>query len=152
PEDLARQCDRTTGLTATGCRPRVRGRGPSVIVRWGADELPAVVGELGIERPFVVASDRWDALEVPGAARWREIPSDRIEVTDGADGVLAIGGGSAIDTAKAASAASNLPLVSMPTTYSGAEWTTSFGVRDPGKHIVGGGSGARPAGIVYDVE
>ena len=48
----------------------------------------------------------------------------------GADGILAIGGGSAIDTAKAASAAIGLPLVSVPTTYSGAEWTPSFGVRD----------------------
>src|SRR3712207_7353043 len=38
---------------------------------------------------------------------------------------------SAIDTAKAASASSGLPLVSVPTTYSGAEWTAFFGVRDP---------------------
>ena len=47
------------------------------------------------------------------------------------DGILAVGGGSAIDTAKAASAASGLPLVSVPTTYSGAEWTGFFGVRTP---------------------
>ena len=47
-----------------------------------------------------------------------------------ADGILAVGGGSAIDTGKHASAASGLPVVSVPTTYSGAEWTTFYGVRD----------------------
>ncbi len=39
----------------------------------------------------------------------------------------------------------------MPTTYSGAEWTTSFGVRSPDRVIRGAGSGARPVAIVYDV-
>ena len=70
----------------------------------------------------------------------------------GVDGILAVGGGSTIDTAKAASAASGLPLVSVPTTYSGAEWTGFFGVRNADRRQVGGGAGARLAGIVYDPE
>jgi maleylacetate reductase len=115
-------------------------------------ELPSLLRELEIERPLLVASSRWDGLELPAAARWREIPSDRILVPAEADGVLAVGGGSAIDTAKAASAAKALPLVSIPTTYSGAEWTPSFGVRDPARRMVGSGGGARPEGIVYDVD
>jgi maleylacetate reductase len=123
-----------------------------VIVRWGLGELPGVLGELGIERPFVVASPRWARLGIEAAARWDEIPSHRIEVPEGVDGIVAVGGGSAIDTAKAASAATGLPLVSVPTTYSGAEWTTFYGVRDPDRVMRGGGAGARLAGIVYDPE
>jgi maleylacetate reductase len=123
-----------------------------VIVRWGLDELRNVLAELGIERPLLVASPRWSSLELPAAACWDEIPSHRIEVPEGVDGIVAVGGGSAIDTAKAASAASELPLVSVPTTYSGAEWTRFFGVRDPDKKMVGGGAGAHLAGIVYEPE
>lgn len=116
-----------------------------MIVRWGLHALPELLGE----RPFLVASERWRGL-VDAADRWSEIPSHRIKVPDGCDGIVAIGGGSAIDTAKAASAASGLPLVSVPTTYSGAEWTEFFGVRDPERRLRGGGAGAHLAGIVYE--
>jgi maleylacetate reductase len=123
-----------------------------VIVRWGLGELPGLLRELGIERPFLVASPRWGSLAIEAAARWDEIPSHRIEVPSDVDGIIAVGGGSANDTAKAASAASGLPLVSVPTTYSGAEWTPFFGVRDPDRRMRGGGGGAHLAGIVYDPE
>jgi len=123
-----------------------------VIVRWGLEELPGVLEDVGSERPLLVASERWDRLAIPAEHRWTEIPSDRIAVPPDADGILAVGGGSAIDTAKAASAASSLPLVSVPTTYSGAEWTPFFGIRTPDRRQVGGGSGARLAGIVYEPE
>ena len=121
-----------------------------MIVRWGLDALPEVLADLDIERPLLVASERWSSLDLPAAAAWHEIPSHRIEVPDDVDGLLAVGGGSAIDTAKAASAARGLPVVSVPTTYSGSEWAPTFGVRDPDRKIVGGGGGARMAAIVYD--
>jgi alcohol dehydrogenase class IV len=117
-----------------------------VIVRWGLDAL----AELASARPLLVASPRWDGLGLAAAARWTEIPSHRIEVPDGVDGIVAVGGGSAIDTAKAASAASGLPLVSVPTTYAGAEWTPFFGVRDPERRARGGGAGANLHAIVYE--
>jgi maleylacetate reductase len=126
-----------------------------VKVRWGLEELPGLLDELGSERPFLVASPRWEP-PVDVAGRWSEVPSDRIEeaarAAEGADVLLAVGGGSAIDLAKAISVESGLSVVSVPTTYSGAEWTPSFGVRDHDRRRRGGGSGADLAGIVYDPE
>jgi alcohol dehydrogenase class IV len=122
-----------------------------VIVRWSLDELPAVLAELQLERPFLLASPRW-SIDVPVVGRWSEVPAPGIEVPQGADSLLAVGGGSAIDTAKHASSQTGLPLVSVPTTYSGAEWTPGFGIRSPDRRMVGGGGGANLAGIVYEVD
>ena len=94
----------------------------------------------------MIASERWRHAR-PAArrvvdARFRRTAS---RCRAGADGILAVGGGSAIDTGKAASAQTGLPLVSVPTTYSGAEWTTFYGIRSPDRRIQGGGGGAHPA-------
>ncbi len=70
----------------------------------------------------------------------------------GADLLVAAGGGSAIDTAKAVSAATGLSLVAVPTTYAGAEWTLFFGMRDGEKRLKTGGSGAQTVGVVYEPE
>jgi maleylacetate reductase len=126
-----------------------------VIVRWGLDTLGSVLAEVGSARPLVVASERWSELELPDQ-RWTEVPSHRIDdaaaAAKDADGVLAVGGGSAIDLGKAISAATALPLVSVPTTYAGSEWTPYYGVRDPGRRMRGGGAGAHLAGAVYEPE
>jgi len=123
-----------------------------VIVRWGLAELPLTLREVGIERPFVIAGERWRSLDLPHEAWWREVPSADVTVPATADGILAVGGGSAIDTAKFASAESGKPVVHVPTTYSGAEWTTFYGIRSPDRIMRGGGGGAHPVAIVYDVE
>src|SRR5207253_11518840 len=125
---------------------------------WGVCSLPGACVEAGVSSPLLVASPRWDALALPvqPSSHWREVPSDRIgeavAAASGADGVLAVGGGSAIDLGKAISAAAGLPLVSVPTTYAGSEWTSYFGVRDPGRRMRGGGSGAHTHAIVYEPE
>jgi maleylacetate reductase len=119
-----------------------------VIVRWGLDALPEV---LAGRRTFLLATERWDA-PVDVAGRWSDLPTDEpIDVGD-AEVVLAVGGGSTIDTAKRVSARTGLPLASVPTTYSGAEWTHYFGVRDAERRMHGGGGGAHNEAIVYDVE
>jgi maleylacetate reductase len=124
-----------------------------VIVRWGIDALPAVCAEAGIDAPLLVMSPRWD-LQIDASARWDEVPSARIDdaAALAGGGVVAVGGGSAIDLGKAISAAADVLLVSVPTTYAGAEWTTYYGVRDPERKMRGGGGGAHPTGIVYDVD
>ncbi len=127
-------------------------------VRWGIDSLPGACADAGISSPLVVASPRWAGFELAleQHARWDEVPSDRLAdaaaQASGADGVVALGGGSAIDLGKAISAETGLPLVSVPTTYSGAEWTAYFGVRDPERRMRGGGRGAHPTAIVYEPE
>ena len=79
-----------------------------MIVRWGLDELEGLLRELCVERPYAIASDRWANLPLRTTGRWGEVPTDRIaDVVDGAadaDGLLAVGGGSAIDLAKSVSA------------------------------------------------
>jgi maleylacetate reductase len=123
-----------------------------VIVRWGIGALPGVVEEVGSERPLLVASPRWEGVHVEAAAHWSEVPSQRIAdaVHQAGDGVIALGGGSAIDLGKAISAEASVPLVSVPTTYAGAEWTPYFGIRDPGRKLRGGGAGAHLGGAVYE--
>jgi len=122
-----------------------------VIVRWGLDELADVLPG----RPFLLATERWDE-PVPVAGRWSTLPCHDLDeiaqAAEGAECLVALGGGSTIDTAKGVSAQTGLPLVSVPTTYSGAEWTQFFGVRDPGRRMRGGGAGAHLHAIVYEPE
>ena len=131
-----------------------------MIVRWGLDSYPELLAEIGIRRPLLVTTRRWDALDLPAAARSsgvrQHVPKATVDeavvAAEGADGLVALGGGSAIDTAKAVSAETGLPVVSVPTTYSGAEWTPGFGVRDEERGLKVGGGGARVEGILYDTE
>jgi maleylacetate reductase len=131
-----------------------------MIVRWGLESYPGLLAELGIERPLLITTRRWDVLDLPAAARYsgvrKHVPSETVDeaiaAAGDADGLVALGGGSAIDTAKAVSAETGLPVLSIPTTYSGSEWTPGFGVRDEARGLKLGGGGARVEGIVYDPE
>jgi maleylacetate reductase len=125
-----------------------------LIVRWGLSELPSVLAQLEIKEPLLVASERWAGtnLGTRTSARWTEVPSDQVAAAaeHAGDGVVAVGGGSAIDLAKAISAEADVPVVSVPTTYSGAEWTPFFGIRDPERKMRGGGAGAKLGGVIYE--
>ena len=127
-----------------------------MIVSWGLAQLPRLLGELGISEPLLVASERWagKGLGIRTKARWTEVPSEQVAAAaeSAGDGVVALGGGSAIDLGKAISAEADVPVVSVPTTYAGAEWTPYFGIRDPARKMRGGGAGAHLAGVVYDPE
>jgi maleylacetate reductase len=133
-----------------------------LIVRWGLQELAPTLAELGIERPLLVSTERWQELELPVAERFHGVKphaeqegvSGAIERARevGADGLVGLGGGSAIDSTKAVSAETGMPVVSVPTTYAGAEWTPYFGIRDETRGVKGGGMGARLAGAIYEVQ
>jgi maleylacetate reductase len=129
-----------------------------VIVRWGIAGLGPLLEELGVQRPLLVTSARFADLDLPVRDRFtgvrRHAPVDVVaaatEAAVGADALVGLGGGSAIDTSKAVSAAAGIPLVAVPTTYAGAEWTPYYGVRDEARRAKTGGSGANTVGVVYD--
>jgi maleylacetate reductase len=132
-----------------------------MIVRWGlAESLPELAASY--ERQLVITTQRWGELKLPAVARFHGVRSHAEiagveEATlaareSRAEGLIGLGGGSAIDTAKAVSAAIGLPLIAIPTTYAGAEWTPSFGMRDEGQRVKRGGSGAHTVAIVYEPE
>jgi alcohol dehydrogenase class IV len=128
-----------------------------VIVRWGLAELPGVLDELSISRPLLISTERWRHLQLPVHGRFHGVRAHAEiagvtaarEAAGGADGLIALGGGSAIETAKAISSETGLPVVSIPTTYSGAEWTSSYGMRDASIPTRLGGGGAQELGGRY---
>lgn len=131
-----------------------------MLVRWGLRELPGALAAVGVEQPLLVTTRRWAGLDVPVERRFAGVGphADAAAVREAlaaareaaVDGLVAVGGGSAIDSAKAVSAETGLPVVAVPTTYSGAEWTTGFGSRDAGEAVKRHGSGARVEAIVYE--
>ncbi|MBA2424948.1 MAG: iron-containing alcohol dehydrogenase [Actinobacteria bacterium] len=126
----------------------------------GSGRARPLLAELGISRALLVTTERFSALELPVATRFSgvrrhapvETVSAAVAAAHGADGLVGLGGGSAIDTAKAVSAETGLSLVAVPTTYAGAEWTPYFGMRDEAQKRKAGGSGARTVAIVYEPE
>ncbi|HEY0568995.1 MAG TPA: maleylacetate reductase [Xanthobacteraceae bacterium] len=67
-----------------------------------------------------------------------------------ADGLVAVGGGAAIGLAKAIAMQLPLPILAVPTTYSGSEATPLFGTTDGDRKITGSDARVVPRTIVYD--
>jgi alcohol dehydrogenase class IV len=156
-------------------------------VRFGAGsttQIPDVVRECGVRRALVVTDhgvlaarvvDRvLDALDVPrsvhvaGSASAAEVAACR-DALPGHDGVIAVGGGSVIDVAKAAVALFGsdrpleslyglervpgpaLPLVAVPTTPgSGGEVSSHAVVTDGGRRHAVSGASLVPRAVVID--
>ena len=67
-----------------------------------------------------------------------------------ADGVVALGGGSAIGLAKAVALELNLPIIAVPTTYAGSEMTPIWGITEGGLKRTGRDPRVLPRTVIYD--
>ena len=69
-----------------------------------------------------------------------------------ADCCVPVGGGSTIGFAKAIALATGLPIVAVPTTYSGSEMTTIWGISEGGAKKTGRDPKVLPKTVIYDPE
>jgi maleylacetate reductase len=67
-----------------------------------------------------------------------------------ADGIVAVGGGAAIGLAKAIALQTALPILAIPTTYSGSEATPIYGMTDGERKVTGRDVKVVPRTVVYD--
>lgn len=68
----------------------------------------------------------------------------------GADCAVAIGGGSTVGLGKAIARESSLPIIAIPTTYTGSEMTPIYGITEDGLKRTGRDSRVLPKTVVYD--
>ncbi|HEY6560156.1 MAG TPA: maleylacetate reductase [Polyangiaceae bacterium] len=140
-----------------------------VLLGEGAAELVRAQAErLGVERALILATSRRTAAAervstqlgarsagVLGIAR-EHVPIEL--VTQGrseasrrsADALVAVGGGSTIGLAKAIALELALPIIAIPTTFSGSEMTPVWGITEGGLKRTGRDERARAACVLYD--
>lgn len=94
----------------------------------------------------VATSDR-TRMHVPQALAVEHVQLAR---TSGADSLVAVGGGSVIGLAKAVALSTGLPIVSVPTTYSGSEMTDVWGMTHDGVKRTGRDRRVLPSAVAYD--
>jgi maleylacetate reductase len=132
--------------------------------------LPAEADRLGVRRILVLSTpeQRETAEDVAASLGDRvagvfaraamhvpiEIAHDAREAAArlGADGFLAVGGGSTVGLAKAIALVSALPILAIPTTYAGSEMTPIFGITEGGIKTTGRDPRVLPRTVLYDPE
>ncbi|MFE3031784.1 maleylacetate reductase [Streptomyces canus] len=143
-----------------------------VVFRPGAavTATPSEVEHLGLRRVLVVCGSRGEAvaravadalgdscaglhaearMHVPVEDADRAVAVAR---EAGADGVVAVGGGSSIGLGKAIALRTGLPLIAVPSTYSGSEMTPVWGLTEGGAKRTGRDPRVQPRSVVYDPE
>jgi len=144
---------------------------PRVVFGAGAlRELPKELERLGIARAIVLSTPGQRALAERAAALLGErsagvfanaqmhVPVEvaRAAAAEarrlGADGAVAIGGGSTTGLGKALALDPGLPVVAVPTTYAGSEVTSGYGLTEAGLKTTGRDARVLPRTVVYDAE
>ncbi len=132
--------------------------------------LPDEVASLGLSRVLVLCSPEQERVGEAVAAALGEraagvLPDARMHVPVevarrardlaaelGADGCVAVGGGSAIGLGKAIALVHDLPVVAVPTTYAGSEMTPVWGLTEDGRKRTGRDERVLPRSVLYDPE
>ncbi|GHF35917.1 maleylacetate reductase [Amycolatopsis bartoniae] len=131
-------------------------------------DLHAEVSELGLHRLLVLTTPNQRALadRVAGllgdraagvfAGARMHVPAEVAAAGQSharevdADGCVAIGGGSTIGLGKAIALETGLPVVAVPTTYSGSEMTPVWGITEAGRKRTGRDPAVLPRSVLYD--
>lgn len=154
----------TTGFAYDALPMRVR-FGPGVLAGLGAE-----LDRLGLGRVLVLCSPEQEktgelvaealggrAAGVLAQARMHvpievaHLARDRAAAL-GADGCVAVGGGSAIGLGKAVALEHGLPIVAVPTTYAGSEMTPVWGLTEGSRKRTGRDPRVLPVSVLYDPE
>jgi maleylacetate reductase len=132
--------------------------------------LPDEVEALGLTRVLVLCSPEQEDTGRAVAAALGEraagvLPEARMHVPIevarrardraaelGADGCVAVGGGSAIGLGKAIALEHELPVIAIPTTYAGSEMTPVWGLTEVGQKRTGRDVRVLPRSVLYDAE
>jgi maleylacetate reductase len=132
--------------------------------------LAAEVDRVGATRLLLVASERdtalvrslvaplGDRVATTFTAVREHVPLATAEAARAAaaavdaDGVLSIGGGSTTGAAKAVALTARIPVIAVPTTYSGSEVTPVWGLTVEGRKTTGTDPAVLPRVVVYDPE
>ncbi|SDM23376.1 maleylacetate reductase [Geodermatophilus siccatus] len=130
--------------------------------------LPDEVAALGLTRVLVLCSPEQEVTgkQVADALGDRAagvLPEARMHVPVevarrardmarglGADGCVAVGGGSAVGLGKAIALEHGLPVIAVPTTYAGSEMTPVWGLTEGGAKRTGRDIRVLPKSVLYD--
>jgi maleylacetate reductase len=106
----------------------------------------AVHAALGGRAAGLLAEARMH-VPIEVARRARELAAEL-----GADGCVAVGGGSAMGLGKAIALEHDLPVIAVPTTYAGSEMTPVWGLTEGGHKRTGRDLRVLPRSVVYDAD
>lgn len=141
---------------------------PEVVFEEGAFlKVAALLEAQGSRRPFVVTTagrrKEFSSLETASSVRLEifdgAVEHVPVEVTDRAeallrraeaDSIVSLGGGSATGLGKALALRTSLPLIAVPTTYSGSEVTSIYGLTDRDGKKTGRDARVLPRLVIYD--